>query len=88
MEILAPIRFAIIGVAAVASAAIAAPEPAKPAAESSSPTDHSTTILASADHTRSPNQPAEASRKPRAMRVTTCRCGDQPAEQADEPKDD
>jgi hypothetical protein len=80
------VRVAIICVAAMATAAAAAPEPPKPAAESVQ-TDRPVTVLASADHGRAPAQPAEAPKRPRAMRVTTCRCGDQVSEPAEEPKD-
>jgi hypothetical protein len=87
METSMPIRLAIISIAGLAAAAAAAPEPAKPAAGQPQQDHQPPTILASADHVRVPSQPAEAPRKPRAMRVTTCRCGDQAAEAAEEPKD-
>jgi len=89
MKTLMPICLAFIAAAALASAAAADPEQAKPAPEASQSGDHPITVLASADHIRAPasSQPAEEPRKPRAMRVTTCRCGDQAVEPADEPKD-
>lgn len=71
-------RLAII--TAVASAATAIPGQPKPAVEPVQPSDRPVTILASADHVRSPTRPAEAPKKPRAMRVTSCRCGDQVSE--------
>lgn len=80
-------RLAIVVAAALTSAAAGAPDPAKPAAEASKPDNQPITLLASADHVGTPNQPAEPPKKARAMRVTTCRCGDQAVEPADEPKD-
>lgn len=77
-------RLAVI--LAVAPATIAAaPESTKPAA--SPPQLTQPTVLASADHVRAPTQVAEAPKKPRIARVTTCRCGDQVVEPAEEPKD-
>jgi hypothetical protein len=86
METFMLTRLAIIS-AALASAAAAAPEPAKPAGDQTRRGDHPVTILASADQARASAQPAEAPKKPRAMRVTTCRCGNQVDQPAEEPKD-
>jgi len=77
-------RLAIISAAALAVIA-AAPEPTKPVA--TPPQLTPPTVLASADQVRAPAQPAEAPKKRRAGRVTTCRCGDQVVEPAEEPKD-
>ena len=81
-------RLAIVAAAALTSAAGGAPEPVRPAPEASHSSDHPTTVLASADHIRAPasSEPAEEPRKPRAMRITTCRCGDQVVDPANEPK--
>ena len=77
-------RLAMISAAALATIA-AAPEPAKPVA---SPVKlPQPTVLASADHVRAPVPVADAPKKPRAARVTTCRCGDQIVEPAEEPKE-
>jgi len=80
-------RLAIISAAAFATAAAAAPEPPKPAGDRSPQADRKVTILASVDKVGAQRQPVEAPKKPRAMRVTTCRCGDQIVEPAEDPKD-
>ncbi len=80
-------RLAIISAAALATAAAAAPEPSKPAGEQPQLGDRPATMIASADHVRASAGPAEAPKKPRAMRVTTCRCGNQVDQPAEKPKD-
>lgn len=79
-------RLAIISVTAMATIGAAAPEHVKPSVSPQS-ASHSVTILASADQAGPPMQPAEAPKKPRAMRVTTCRCADQVTEPDGEAKD-
>jgi hypothetical protein len=84
MERVMQARLAMISAAALATIA-AAREPTKPVATPNQLTQP--TVLASADHVRAPVQPAEPPKKARAARVTTCRCGDQIVEPAEEPKD-
>ena len=78
-------RVAIISLSALATIA-AAPEPVKPAAPAQ-PSNRPVAILASADHVHATTQPAGAPQKPRAVRVTSCRCAGQLPEPAEDPKD-
>ena len=78
-------RVAIISLSALATIA-AAPEPVKPAAPAQ-PANRPVAILASADHVHATTQPADAPQKPRAVRVTSCRCAGQLPEPAEDPKD-
>jgi hypothetical protein len=87
METVMQARLAIFSAAALAAAASAAPEAAKLPVGTAPQVDRPAAVLASADHVRAPAQPAEAPKKPRAARVTTCRCGEQVAAPADDPKD-
>lgn len=76
-------RYWIVASAALAMAGTAAAEPAKPApqpAEQVAPSRPAEVIMASADQIRPPIVVAQAgtpAKKPRAARVTTCRCAGQ-----------
>lgn len=82
-------RSAIIAASALAIASVAVAQPAKaPAASSAQSMGHSSpVVLASAERVVGTIPPAdvrsEQPKRPRAARVTTCRCGD-PQPQADE----
>ena len=80
-------RLMLIAASALGFATIAAAEPAKsPAPTSSPPAKDRPVVLASAEVPPSPGvaaadgtaAPAVPARKPRAARVTTCRCADTP----------
>jgi len=75
----------MIAVTALAAAAMASAEPAPPSASDSDhqPNREARVVLASAEqdpNAESPvpeaQPPATPAKKPRAARVTTCRCGD------------
>ena len=74
-------RCLIIAATALAFAGSAAAEPAKPAAQPASTSRPAEVVLASADQIRTPAVVAQAqatpAKKPRAARVTTCRCAGQ-----------
>ena len=78
-------RLVMIAASALGFATIAAAEPAKPAPSTPSQEKARPVVLASADVPASPAAaasevpaPATPARKPRAARVTTCRCADTP----------
>jgi hypothetical protein len=80
-------RLMLIAVSALGFATVAAAEPAKSPAPTASPAPKDRpVILASAEVPPSPAvaqadgtpAPATPARKPRAARVTTCRCADTP----------
>ena len=79
-------RLMIIAAAALTISTSAFAEPAKtPAAKQPQPaTPPAEVVLASADTVRvaapSADQPAAPVKRPRVARVTTCRCGDQQAQ--------
>lgn len=86
-------RFLMFAVAPLALAGAAAAQPAKPAdppkADATASSRPVPVVLASADEvvapSAGPNAAATAAAKrPRAMRVTTCRCGGDPQTQAQE----
>jgi hypothetical protein len=82
-------RFTMIAAAAlmVATAAVAEPAKAPGAAAARTPSHPAPVVLASADRVVGASAPAQASpapvKRPRAARVTSCRCG-APEAQADE----
>ena len=73
-------RCLIIAVTALAFARSAAAEPAKPAPQQA-PANRPDIVMASVDQVRTPALVAQAqatpAKKPRAARVTTCRCAGQ-----------
>lgn len=78
------VRFLVIAASALSIGAPAVAEPPRPAShETSQPSAHGTpVVLASADQiqapTSNPDQTAATPpKRPRAARVTSCRCGDQ-----------
>ena len=82
-------RFSIIVAALLTIGATASAEPAKTPAPDAKPANSSApVVLASADQVRPPapagDQAAPAPAKHRAARVTTCRCGEQVAEQPEQ----
>jgi hypothetical protein len=90
METVMNARFVTIAAAAVAlsTSAFAEPPKAAKAPQPTPPQSHSSpVVLASADQVVSPaptsNQASPAPKR-RAMRVTTCRCGDPQAQQEEQ----
>jgi hypothetical protein len=91
METVMHPRFMIIAAAALLASAVAPAQPVKaPLPERSTTLNRSApVILASADHIATPAQAPDGAqvKRPRAARVTTCRCGGgdpQPDEQQEE----
>jgi hypothetical protein len=75
-------RCLIAASAALAIAGSAGAEPAKPTAQPAKDRPAAEVVLASAEQAPAPallaqNQPATPAKKPRAARVTTCRCAGQ-----------
>jgi hypothetical protein len=86
METVMHARFTIIIAAALAVTGSAAAEPAKAPVQTAKPVGQAApVVLASADRVPGSSGPAAAApvKRPRAARVTSCRCGD-PQPQADE----
>ena len=82
-------RFAIIALTMLAAGTAVAAEP--PKANASAPAEQANrparVMLASAEQVRAPTPADQANAQPpkhRAARVTTCRCGDQTAEEQPE----
>ncbi|HEX3677567.1 MAG TPA: hypothetical protein VHU79_09285 [Sphingomicrobium sp.] len=78
-------RFVLIAAIVLASEPVCAAAPAKPASQPQAQPQAapSEVVLASADDVATPpttSQQAPAAPKRRIGRVTTCRCGDQPAQ--------
>jgi hypothetical protein len=86
METAMQARLMIIAAAAltIATSAFAAPAKTHGAPQPQSATPPAEVVLASADTVRdvapSADQPAAPVKRPRVARVTTCRCGDQQAQ--------
>ena len=80
------VRFVLIAVAMVTSSSAFAAEPAKPPVQPAAQPQPAPAqvVLASADDVRAPlasdQQAPTPAKRPRIGRVTTCRCGDQPAQ--------
>jgi len=75
-------RSLIVAATALAIAGAASAEPAKPAPQVAQPAKTAQVVLASAEQLRTPEPIAQAeaaapAKKPRAARVTTCRCAGQ-----------
>jgi hypothetical protein len=90
MEMVMRTRFTVIAAAMLGAATVAiAAEPAKApgASAAQAPAHPSPVVLASADRVVGASAPAQANpapiKRPRAARVTSCRCGD-PQAQPDE----
>jgi hypothetical protein len=87
METAMQARLMIIAAAALTIATSAFAEPAKPHAAQppQAATPPAEVVLASADtvHETAPSadQPTAPAKRPRVARVTTCRCGDQQAQE-------
>lgn len=77
------VRFSLIASTALGIATAAAAEPPKAARETAQPQSRpAEVVLASADQVQAPqvnpqDQAPAPVKRPRAARVTTCRCGDQ-----------
>jgi hypothetical protein len=91
METVMRTRFTVIAAAMLgaATAAIAAEPPKRPgAAAAQTPSHPSPVVLASADRVVGAQTPAQANpapvKRPRAARVTSCRCGDPQAQSDDQ----
>lgn len=72
-------RYLITAATALAFAGSAAAQPAKPAPQQAPANRPAEVVMASADQIRAPAVVAQATpaKKPRAARVTTCRCAGQ-----------
>ena len=82
-------RLVVIAAAMIAAGtAVAAEPPRDPKAAAPQPSRPAQLMLASADQVPTPLAPDQANpqppKRPRAARVTTCRCGDQAAEQPEQ----
>jgi len=82
-------RFSLIAAAVLVVGTSVSAEPPKELAQSPAKrADAAPVLLAAADQVRpsapATDQPAPVAAKHRAARVTTCRCGDQVAEQPDQ----
>ena len=81
-------RLVVIAAAMIAAGTAVAAEPPKEPAKAQRPNRPAQVMLASADQVPTPLTPDQANppppKRPRAARVTTCRCGDQAAEQPEQ----
>ena len=78
------IRYLMVGAAALAIAGLAGAEPTKPEAQGTTkaPSQPAGLVMASAEQVPTPAiaeqaQPTTPAKRPRAARVTSCRCGAQ-----------